>query len=199
MRIVDAINRRIGQARLMGWRPGPRVLIDIEGRSAALTMSWVAASGDAMIQADPADQTVARGNVIRLEGDLPKGVTATAWSALPDTVDTIAVPSEADIADAARLLGCAHYERLDYPDKRTAYRMVGVGTGLQRDKLRRYGEALYGERWQSDLARALGINDRRVRQWLTGDRPIPPGVWTDISKLLQQRQQQISELLNEAT
>jgi hypothetical protein len=50
------------------------------------------------------------------------------------------------------------------------------------------GQALYGERWQTGLARDLGIADaRRVRQWMTGDRPIPAGVWADIARLLRQR------------
>lgn len=50
------------------------------------------------------------------------------------------------------------------------------------------GEALYGARWQSDLARDIQIGDpRRVRQWLSGDRGIRPGVWADISSLLRNR------------
>ena len=50
------------------------------------------------------------------------------------------------------------------------------------------GQALYGERWQTDLARDLGISDaRRVRQWMSGDRPIPTGVWADITRLLRHR------------
>jgi hypothetical protein len=56
------------------------------------------------------------------------------------------------------------------------------------DELAEAGQALYGERWQTDLARDLGIADaRRVRQWMTGDRPIPAGVWADIARLLRQR------------
>lgn len=56
------------------------------------------------------------------------------------------------------------------------------------DDLRAAGEALYGSRWQSDLARDLGLSDaRRVRQWFSGDRPIPDGVWKDVAKLLRER------------
>lgn len=51
------------------------------------------------------------------------------------------------------------------------------------------GQALYGERWQTELARDLGLSDgRRVRQWLAGDRNVPSGVWTDLEKLLTERQ-----------
>lgn len=54
--------------------------------------------------------------------------------------------------------------------------------------LAKAGEALYGERWQTDLARDLGLTDaRRVRQWMSGDRPIPAGVWADITRLLRHR------------
>ena len=37
------------------------------------------------------------------------------------------------------------------------------------------GEALYGPRWQSDLARDLNIADRTMRRWCAGE-DIPPGV-----------------------
>lgn len=54
--------------------------------------------------------------------------------------------------------------------------------------LEKAGKALYGERWQTDLAHALGLKDaRRIRQWMAEDRPIPPGVWNDIADLLRSR------------
>lgn len=59
------------------------------------------------------------------------------------------------------------------------------------------GEALFGERWQTDLSRELGLSDaRRIRQWLTG-RPIPAGVWADICSLLRQRQMTIERVLQD--
>lgn len=58
------------------------------------------------------------------------------------------------------------------------------------------GKALYGERWQTDLGRALGLPDaRRVRQWLSGDRPIPARVWDDVAKLLRERKAVIDATL----
>lgn len=60
------------------------------------------------------------------------------------------------------------------------------------------GRALYGERWQTDLARDLGLSDgRRIRQWLSGDRPIPEGVWKDIARLLTERKSVIDDALND--
>lgn len=59
------------------------------------------------------------------------------------------------------------------------------------------GEALFGKRFQSDLTRALGLSDsRRMRQWLAGDRPIPPDVWQDLKVLLETRSKSIQFALD---
>lgn len=57
------------------------------------------------------------------------------------------------------------------------------------------GEVLYGDRWQSALARDVGVGDRRVREWIAGDRRIPPGVWADIAALLRERRDNIDAVL----
>ncbi|HFT1133003.1 TPA: hypothetical protein ACH27D_004377 [Klebsiella pneumoniae] len=58
----------------------------------------------------------------------------------------------------------------------------------RRGLLIRAGQLLFGERWQTELARALGLSDgRRIRQWLSGDRPIPVGIWDDLRELLEDR------------
>ncbi|MGH0003495.1 hypothetical protein ACQU0X_25755 [Pseudovibrio ascidiaceicola] len=62
------------------------------------------------------------------------------------------------------------------------------------------GEALYGDRWQADLARSLGLSDgRRIRQWLSGDRPIPDGIWKDIMRLLEERDAVIEKVLEDVS
>lgn len=59
------------------------------------------------------------------------------------------------------------------------------------------GQALYGERWQTDLSRDLGFSDgRRIRQWMSGDRPIPDSIYDDLSKLLEERQLIINEVVS---
>lgn len=59
------------------------------------------------------------------------------------------------------------------------------------------GTALYGERWQTDLARDLGLSDgRRIRQWLADERPIPSGVLKDLRYLLEQRKMIINKALD---
>jgi hypothetical protein len=59
---------------------------------------------------------------------------------------------------------------------------------MTANHLRRAGEALYGPRWQSPMANDLGLGDpARIRQWLRGERPVPPGVRTDLLALLRAR------------
>ena len=52
------------------------------------------------------------------------------------------------------------------------------------DLLRDAGEALYGPLWQSELARALGVNGRTVRRWMAKDNAIPAGVWPEVGNLV---------------
>ncbi|MEB8081771.1 helix-turn-helix domain-containing protein [Klebsiella michiganensis] len=60
------------------------------------------------------------------------------------------------------------------------------------------GQLLFGERWQTELARALGLSDgRRIRQWLSGDRPIPAGIWDDLSDLLNGRSSEIALIVKQ--
>lgn len=63
------------------------------------------------------------------------------------------------------------------------------------DTLRAIGEALYGERWQSDTARLLGVDSRRVRQWMAGERPIPAGITPELLSALRDRRVVIDGLL----
>ena len=65
-----------------------------------------------------------------------------------------------------------------------------------QSRLKAAGELLYGTRWQSDLARAVGVGDRRVREWAAGERRTPPGVWVDIAGLLRDRQTEIEAMLS---
>jgi len=49
------------------------------------------------------------------------------------------------------------------------------------------GEALYGHRWQTSLARDLGVAPRTIRKWASGEKSIPPRQWRYIAALLNQR------------
>lgn len=48
------------------------------------------------------------------------------------------------------------------------------------------GEALYGPRWQSELARELDVSDRTMRRWAAG-ADVPDGLYTDLLRLTQER------------
>jgi hypothetical protein len=49
------------------------------------------------------------------------------------------------------------------------------------------GEALFGPRWQSDLARELAVSDRTVRRWVAGTAEVPTGLYVDLLRLTQER------------
>ena len=53
--------------------------------------------------------------------------------------------------------------------------------------LREAGEALYGPRWQTDLARDLNVSDRTMRRWAAGTDDLPAGAARDLLLLCQQR------------
>lgn len=57
-------------------------------------------------------------------------------------------------------------------------------TTLTITQLTAIGQALYGTQWQSDLARALSVDSRRVRQWLNDERPIPEWLSSELNTLL---------------
>ena len=63
------------------------------------------------------------------------------------------------------------------------------------NELTEVGKALYGEQWQTNLAKDLSLSDaRRIRHWLTG-RKIPVGVWVDIASLLKKKQMDIEVII----
>ena len=53
--------------------------------------------------------------------------------------------------------------------------------------LEKYGEALYGPRYQRELAFALGVNERTMRRWVAGDTSPPESVLDDLKALVRER------------
>ena len=49
------------------------------------------------------------------------------------------------------------------------------------------GEALYGPRWQSELARDLDVSIRTMQRWAAGAIDPPNGIWLDLLRLTQER------------
>ena len=56
------------------------------------------------------------------------------------------------------------------------------------------GEALFGPRWQSELARELQVSDRTVRRWVAGTSEVPAGLYVDLLRLTQERAAVLDEL-----
>ena len=56
------------------------------------------------------------------------------------------------------------------------------------------GEFLFGHRWQTQLARRIGVDSSTVRRWLSGARPIPDRAESFIGLLLEQRGTTIAEV-----
>lgn len=48
------------------------------------------------------------------------------------------------------------------------------------------GRSLFGNLWQSRLARALGRSDRTVRRWLAGEYPVPEREVRRIERLVKE-------------
>lgn len=51
--------------------------------------------------------------------------------------------------------------------------------------LREAGEAIFGPRWQSELARELNVTDRTMRRWVAGEFSIPQAVSAELRGILK--------------
>ncbi|GLS73641.1 hypothetical protein GCM10007890_56560 [Methylobacterium tardum] len=50
----------------------------------------------------------------------------------------------------------------------------GPPTLRAADEIRAIGQLMFGPRWVTDLADALGENPRQVRRWMSGEAEVPP-------------------------
>lgn len=56
------------------------------------------------------------------------------------------------------------------------------------------GQSLFGSNWHGDMSRRLGVNLRTVERWSKGQSRISPGVWSDLLKMLADRQAELARL-----
>lgn len=78
--------------------------------------------------------------------------------------------------------------------------LEAIRSTSQSDLLRHCGEALYGEQWQSALARDMLVSSRTMRRWVAG-APIPARFFTDLLRQMQMRAEELNcmvEALHEA-
>jgi len=67
-----------------------------------------------------------------------------------------------------------------------------------RNMLIKTGEALYGPHWQRELARALHVNERTMRRWVSGETNPPNSINSDLLLLLHERKRQLETILKNA-
>lgn len=63
-------------------------------------------------------------------------------------------------------------------------------------QLEQAGRLLYGDQWQSNLARDLSIDSRRIRQWVSGERSVSEWVLVEVRALLDKKQFNINQFLS---
>ena len=68
---------------------------------------------------------------------------------------------------------------------------------LTKEDLVKYGMALFGNQFQTDLAKALDVNDRTMRRWLSGESPVPEKVGNDLGVLVKVKFELLGELTKE--
>ena len=66
---------------------------------------------------------------------------------------------------------------------------------MNRDDLPRSGALLYGERWQSELARDIGVHHRTVQRWATQEVAMPEAMLERVAALLRRRRGEIDDVL----
>jgi hypothetical protein len=57
--------------------------------------------------------------------------------------------------------------------------------------------ALWGERWQSEAARALQISDRHIRRIAAGEARATPGMIGDLHAVARERAAELEEIIRE--
>jgi hypothetical protein len=60
--------------------------------------------------------------------------------------------------------------------------------------IRRAGRALWGVRWQQEMAAALQVNMRSCRRWSSGEQTPPETVIAELAQRLAQQQAELTQL-----
>lgn len=68
----------------------------------------------------------------------------------------------------------------------------------RHDMIERIGAALWGDTWQTQMARALEIDGSTVRRWVARKTDPRPGVFVDLMRIMQDRAEALDNLMEEA-
>lgn len=127
MTLTEAIAMRQRQAALVGWRLTKRRQIEIaRDGHATLTLSWSDGQPVDLRPVDPDDPpTIAGDHAITIDmTHIPRGVSVSVWTALPDTHDRIDPPDMAELRAAAQMTGSRHIDRGRRSDGVTIWYLV---------------------------------------------------------------------------
>src|SRR5690625_3194113 len=70
---------------------------------------------------------------------------------------------------------------------------------MNRETFIAAGKAAFGERWQTDMARALGVSDRAVRNCVAGKYHLAAPLSADVQVILKRRRLEIEEAIKMTT
>lgn len=70
---------------------------------------------------------------------------------------------------------------------------------LTRAQLEAIGTACFGNRWQTDIAEAVGVNDKTVRRWLSGESAMSPEMSRKLLSVLYARAEALAALARTIT
>lgn len=65
---------------------------------------------------------------------------------------------------------------------------------MTSDELREVATVLLGKQWQNELARRIGVGDRTVRGWASGDADIPGHVSYTLLGLVEIRHTELDQV-----
>lgn len=68
---------------------------------------------------------------------------------------------------------------------------------MNKEFLAKVGVACFGNTWQTDLAKALTVNNRTVRRWASGETPIPQNIKNELLDLIKAREIELDEVKKE--
>jgi DNA-binding XRE family transcriptional regulator len=61
----------------------------------------------------------------------------------------------------------------------------------------RTGKALFGDNWQAQMSREIGVHKQTVQDWRQGKQNPRPGVYVDLMRIAVERQAELDDIVEE--